>query len=287
MAVERILSVNGTYPGFGYTEIKAQPVPQNMLPAVIQPKLIQDTFEPSIETPKPTTKKPVKSLAIATYDAEAQRYYNSLSNMAANEKEGLYLMRLGDAQAAFSGDEYLETLKRNNPTQYVEELRLNHPEKYKQVVEEAVKPASTSTATTVANAATNAAKSGEKAAGKTKWGWIVGGIAAVGAALGGAKVYADNQAEEKKLEAALKDDELQLTPNEYALLSYLIINKDRAIPRMELLDKIWGYETEVETRVADDTVKRLRKKIVDSDAAISTVWGYGFRLENKNEVASE
>ena len=99
--------------------------------------------------------------------------------------------------------------------------------------------------------------------------------------------FADISLNIKNKTATLKDDELQLTPNEYALLSYLIINKDRAIPRMGLLDKIWGYETEVETRVADDTVKRLRKKIIDSDALISTVWGYGFRLENKNEAKSE
>ena len=99
--------------------------------------------------------------------------------------------------------------------------------------------------------------------------------------------FADISLNIKNKTATLKDQDLQLTPNEYALLSYLIINKDRAIPRMELLDKIWGYETEVETRVADDTVKRLRKKIVDSDAAISTVWGYGFRLENKNEMSAE
>ena len=99
--------------------------------------------------------------------------------------------------------------------------------------------------------------------------------------------YADITLNIKNKTATLKDQDLQLTPNEYALLSYLIINKDRAIPRMELLDKIWGYETEVETRVADDTVKRLRKKIIDSDALISTVWGYGFRLENKNDVKAE
>lgn len=81
--------------------------------------------------------------------------------------------------------------------------------------------------------------------------------------------------------AELHGDDLPLTPNEFALLSYLIMNKDRAVPRVELLDKIWGYETEVETRVADDTVKRLRKKISDSKSSISTVWGYGFRLEEK------
>lgn len=94
--------------------------------------------------------------------------------------------------------------------------------------------------------------------------------------------FADIVINKKTKSATLKDGELALTPNEYSLLSYLIINSDRAVPRVELLDKIWGYETEIETRVADDTVKRLRKKIINSDAKISTIWGYGFRLVDKS-----
>lgn len=96
-------------------------------------------------------------------------------------------------------------------------------------------------------------------------------------------VYSDIRINRKAKTATLKEDNLPLTPNEFALLSYLIVNRDRAIPRAELLDKIWGYETEIETRVADDTVKRLRKKLTDSDAKITTVWGYGFRLTEKND----
>lgn len=90
--------------------------------------------------------------------------------------------------------------------------------------------------------------------------------------------FADISINKKTKSATIKDKNLALTPNEYALLSYLMVNRDRAVPRVELLDKIWGYETEIETRVADDTVKRLRKKIADSEAKITTVWGYGFRL---------
>ena len=51
--------------------------------------------------------------------------------------------------------------------------------------------------------------------------------------------------------------------------------------REELLDKIWGYDSEVETRAADDTVKRLRKNISHTDVSIETVWGFGFRLKDK------
>lgn len=72
---------------------------------------------------------------------------------------------------------------------------------------------------------------------------------------------------------------IDLTPNEFNLLTYLFMNKDRAISREELLNKIWGYDSEVETRAADDTVKRLRKKILDTHVSIETVWGFGFRLK--------
>jgi DNA-binding response OmpR family regulator len=74
---------------------------------------------------------------------------------------------------------------------------------------------------------------------------------------------------------------LELTPNEYNLLCYLMENKDRAISRDELLNKIWGYNTEVETRAADDTVRRLRKKLSSSKTIIDTVWGFGFRLKEQ------
>ena len=78
-------------------------------------------------------------------------------------------------------------------------------------------------------------------------------------------------------------EELQLTPNEFNLLVYLMENQNRAVSRDELLDKIWGFapEIEAETRVADDTVKRLRKKLTGTNLIIDTVWGFGFRLKEK------
>lgn len=75
--------------------------------------------------------------------------------------------------------------------------------------------------------------------------------------------------------------QVDLAPNEYALLKYLVENKERAVSREELLDKVWGYSTVVETRVTDDTLKRLRKKITDSQVQIETIWGFGFRLKKR------
>lgn len=82
----------------------------------------------------------------------------------------------------------------------------------------------------------------------------------------------------KKAESGGKD--IGLTGMEFSLLYYLAVNKNRAVSRNELLDKVWGFENEVETRATDDMIKRIRKKLSDSGSAlkIETVWGFGFRI---------
>lgn len=76
---------------------------------------------------------------------------------------------------------------------------------------------------------------------------------------------------------------IKLTNTEYELLRVLISQRDKAVSRDYLLEQVWGYASEVETRVTDDTIKRLRKKLrqVDSLVQIETVWGYGFKLVEK------
>jgi Response regulators consisting of a CheY-like receiver domain and a winged-helix DNA-binding domain len=79
------------------------------------------------------------------------------------------------------------------------------------------------------------------------------------------------------------DKSIGLTGMEFSLLYYLTINKNRAISRSELLDKIWGFENDVETRATDDMIKRIRKKLLDvgSILKIDTVWGFGFKIQDK------
>ena len=72
---------------------------------------------------------------------------------------------------------------------------------------------------------------------------------------------------------------LALTPTEYEVLKYLMLHVSVAVSREELLNQVWGFETAVETRATDDTVRRLRQKLEGSDVNIGAVWGYGFRLE--------
>lgn len=81
--------------------------------------------------------------------------------------------------------------------------------------------------------------------------------------------------------ATIGSNDFSITPTEFDFLVYLIRNKERAISRSELLKELWKFNTDViDTRVTDDLVKRLRKKLrtAGSSVAIETVWGYGFRL---------
>jgi Response regulators consisting of a CheY-like receiver domain and a winged-helix DNA-binding domain len=84
-------------------------------------------------------------------------------------------------------------------------------------------------------------------------------------------------------EVSISGDALTLTPNEYDLLTHMFRNNDRAISRDELLRDIWGYQTEIETRATDDTVRRLRKKIQHSKVLVEAVWGFGFRIRMRDE----
>jgi len=82
-----------------------------------------------------------------------------------------------------------------------------------------------------------------------------------------------------------KGQSLELMPNEFTLLHYLMEHAGSAVSRDELLNTIWGYDTDVETRVADDTVRRLRKKLLGSDVTVETVWGFGFILKEGADEA--
>ena len=61
----------------------------------------------------------------------------------------------------------------------------------------------------------------------------------------------------------------------------MVEHQNRAVSREELIKKLWQYEWQADTRVADDLVKRLRRKLREhrSPVRIETVWGFGFRLE--------
>ena len=97
------------------------------------------------------------------------------------------------------------------------------------------------------------------------------------------QMYGDLSIDGKTRTAAVKNEAVSLTPNEYAMLEYLIDHGGEAVSRDELLNHIWHCSADIETRAADDTVRRLRKKIAGSSSVIEAVWGFGFRLKVRDE----
>lgn len=76
--------------------------------------------------------------------------------------------------------------------------------------------------------------------------------------------------------------ELFLTHKEFLLLQLLMINAGKVLTRDILLDKVWGYESEIDTRTVDVHIRYLRKKIEPDPSKpvyIETVRGVGYRFK--------
>lgn len=67
---------------------------------------------------------------------------------------------------------------------------------------------------------------------------------------------------------------------ELKMLTYMLKNTEKAHSKEELLEKIWGFETQVETRVTDETLRRIRRKLslAGSNVSVETIWGYGYKI---------
>lgn len=71
----------------------------------------------------------------------------------------------------------------------------------------------------------------------------------------------------------------ELTPKEYELLQYLILNKNIALSRENILNKVWGYDFYGEDRTVDTHVKMLRNSLGNYRDKIVTVRGMGYKFE--------
>lgn len=91
----------------------------------------------------------------------------------------------------------------------------------------------------------------------------------------------------KTREASSSGRVCELTLKEFELLCYLLENQARVVTRDELLNQIWGYEYDGETRTLDMHIRTLRQKLgEEGGSCIKTVRGVGYRLvrsETKEE----
>lgn len=83
---------------------------------------------------------------------------------------------------------------------------------------------------------------------------------------------------ESKRVIIINDREVELTPKEFELFVYLLKNKNIAISRTQLIEQIWGYDFEGETRTIDMHIQKIRKKL-NLKENLKTIYKFGYRLE--------
>ncbi len=79
------------------------------------------------------------------------------------------------------------------------------------------------------------------------------------------------------------DQLIELTPKEFALLEYFMNSPGRVLSRSQILDQVWGYNSDPLTNVVEVYIRNLRRKI-DKDfpsPLIKTVRGFGYKLDTK------
>lgn len=82
----------------------------------------------------------------------------------------------------------------------------------------------------------------------------------------------------KKHEVKVEGEVVRLTLKEYELLKRLMSHPDMVMTRDSLLEDIWGYDFDGETRTVDVHVRTLRQKLGRSGEKIETVRGVGYRM---------
>lgn len=85
----------------------------------------------------------------------------------------------------------------------------------------------------------------------------------------------------KAHEVLIDDAQIDLTPKEYDLLLYLVQNKNIALSREQLLEKVWGFDFYGDARTIDTHIKTLRTHLKQYRKYIVTVRGMGYKFEYK------
>ena len=82
----------------------------------------------------------------------------------------------------------------------------------------------------------------------------------------------------KTMLVTVKGLETAINAREYFLLVYLLENKGSVLTRQSILEHVWGDDLDVNDRVVDNTIRRLRESLGAASSQIKTVIGRGYRL---------
>ena len=91
--------------------------------------------------------------------------------------------------------------------------------------------------------------------------------------------FADLELDEATHEVRRAGDLIELSPTEFTLLRYLMINADRVVSKSQILDHVWQYDFRGDAGIVETYISYLRKKIdIYEPPLIHTVRGVGYRM---------
>jgi two-component system OmpR family response regulator len=98
--------------------------------------------------------------------------------------------------------------------------------------------------------------------------------------------FADLELNEATHEVRRGGQLIELSPTEFTLLRYLLINADRVVSKAQILDHVWQYDFRGDAGIVETYISYLRKKIdIFEPQLIHTVRGVGYRLRLPSKVA--
>ena len=74
---------------------------------------------------------------------------------------------------------------------------------------------------------------------------------------------------------------VELTYKEFELLCYMMRNCDIVLSRTRLMENVWGFDFEGESRTVDMHIKTLRQKLGAGGSIIKTVRGVGYKVSQR------
>ncbi|MFC5829847.1 response regulator transcription factor [Nonomuraea insulae] len=95
--------------------------------------------------------------------------------------------------------------------------------------------------------------------------------------------YADLELDEETHVVRRAGRRVHLSPTEFALLRYLMINAERVISKSQILDRVWDHGFGTDSRIVESYISYLRRKIdVEGPPLIHTLRGVGYSLRDQS-----
>ena len=97
--------------------------------------------------------------------------------------------------------------------------------------------------------------------------------------------YGDLVLDLKNAKLKCNNNEIQISGKELELLEQLLLNKNQILSKENLIEKIWGFESEAEYNNVEVYLTFIRRKLklIESKVNIKAVRGIGYKLEEKND----